>query len=426
MAKIEMSQMVQPKAAVKAGKAPPDSAKAKTDFERLMKEKDQAVREEANKPKTEKTDDGKDTKEAKDSQKKEHGPELSGKDAGVQAPAEVMLGLLEVLNRLGNNMQLPGQSHGAKAAVLAGVKQSEGALKEGLALPGGMTGAAVLEETEASAGLLAGKELLKTSVKADAALGAAGKEAALEPGAEKNLIKTAKTAGIAQASQAGQTAQTVRTAQTVPALKTAGPERQTVVKTPEQPIYKEALLGKNEPGHGKETLHKHNPGENPADAQGVQNGGNHALLREAPAREPSETVTVRTTPETFTADLGKALGARMPGNNGTLSIELEPASLGKMTIKVVYEAGRAAVSIMSANPKTLELLSRSAGELAQILEQKTGQQTVIYTPQQPQQEMDGRQGRQEGGERSRDQERENDKGRSRPDSFAQQLRLGLV
>lgn len=133
--------------------------------------------------------------------------------------------------------------------------------------------------------------------------------------------------------------------------------------------------------------------------------------------------TVRTTPDTLPEDVGKALAARLPGKDGTLTIELEPVSLGKLTIKVVYDEGKAAVSILSSNPKTLELLSRNASEIAGILEEKTGQETVIYT-QQPEQQQAYDEGQNDG--RRQERERQEEKKEQPSDSFAQQLRLGLV
>lgn len=138
----------------------------------------------------------------------------------------------------------------------------------------------------------------------------------------------------------------------------------------------------------------------------------------------AQTPVVKTTPETLHTDLGKALADKLPQKDGTLTIDLEPASLGKLTIKVVYEEGRALVSILSSNQKTLELLSQRAADIAGILEEKTGQQTVIYTQPPEQQPFEEKQDSQDKGQQRQD--REEDKRQSRPDTFAQQLRLGLV
>lgn len=123
-------------------------------------------------------------------------------------------------------------------------------------------------------------------------------------------------------------------------------------------------------------------------------------------------------------DLGQALAGRLTGRPQTLEITLEPASLGKLTIRAVYEGGRASVSILASDPKTLEILNQRAADLAGILEQRTGQETIVYA-QGLYQENGGQfpgghreQGRQEEPKRQR-QHRQSD-------SFAQQLRLGLV
>ncbi len=141
--------------------------------------------------------------------------------------------------------------------------------------------------------------------------------------------------------------------------------------------------------------------------------------------QQEKSIPVRTTPSTMADDLGQALAARMPSRDGTLTIDLEPASLGKLTIKVLYEEGRATVSILSSNPKTLEILNQKASELASILEDRTGQETVVYT-QPPEQEppFDERQG--DGRRDGQQQERQERKGQEQQESFAQQLRLGLV
>lgn len=134
--------------------------------------------------------------------------------------------------------------------------------------------------------------------------------------------------------------------------------------------------------------------------------------------------TLKTSPDTLGYDLGNRLASSLPKSNGTLTIELEPASLGKLTIRVVYEAGKAAVSILSANPKTVELLSQRAGEIARILEEKTGQETVVYTPEQKSPYDESQAGQERQQQRQESREQQNKKNQS--ESFTQMLRLGLV
>lgn len=145
---------------------------------------------------------------------------------------------------------------------------------------------------------------------------------------------------------------------------------------------------------------------------------------------PKTEVSLKTSQDALPQDLGRTLADRLPGTGRELVVELEPANLGKLTIKMVYEAGKAAVSIIATNPKTLEILNQKAAEIAAILEEKTGQETLIYTeaPQQESQEENPNQDHGRRGEGQGQEERHGDSQERRHDveSFAQQLRLGLV
>ncbi len=151
--------------------------------------------------------------------------------------------------------------------------------------------------------------------------------------------------------------------------------------------------------------------------------GMDTLFRQMDVKSAMNPETVSTSPETFAPDIGKALAARIPEQNGTLTIELEPASLGKLTIHVVYESDRATVSISASNPKTLELLNQNAVEIAHIMEEKTGQQTTIYVPE-SQEQMDARTDEQ--GHKGHDRDQEEPKHKDQSEAFAQRLRLGLI
>lgn len=148
-------------------------------------------------------------------------------------------------------------------------------------------------------------------------------------------------------------------------------------------------------------------------------------LTMGPSVMEETTTVVRTTPETFGADIGASLANKLPSADGTLTIELEPATLGKLTLKVMYEGDKATVSILTSNPKTLELLSQSAEEIAQILKERTGQETMIYTPQ-TEQQQDWTQGGNQDNPQKQRQEDNQQKQQNHAESFAQQLRLGLV
>lgn len=145
----------------------------------------------------------------------------------------------------------------------------------------------------------------------------------------------------------------------------------------------------------------------------------------------TETIPLKTTPEQLPQDLGKTLASRTLEAGRTLTVELEPANLGKLTIRLVYEGDRASLSIMASNPRTLDMLSQKASEIAAILEEKTGQETIIYTQpaQQGSEQYDEQQNQNRSKEQGEPEEQKNQRhgeDTHQAESFAQQLRLGLV
>ena len=130
--------------------------------------------------------------------------------------------------------------------------------------------------------------------------------------------------------------------------------------------------------------------------------------------------------EELPQELGKALIAGKAENGQVLTVELEPVSLGKLTIRLEYEAGKTMVSVMASNPKTLELLSQKASEIATILKDHTGEETVIYTDQPQKEPGEEAQERQSHGGQQQERQQHRHEEHPQTDSFMQQLRLGLV
>lgn len=144
-----------------------------------------------------------------------------------------------------------------------------------------------------------------------------------------------------------------------------------------------------------------------------------------------ETMTMRTSETTVADDLTNMLGSRFPTQNGNLTIELDPQNLGKITINVSYENKHAAVTIAASNPKTLEMLSQNATAMANILEQKTGQQTTIFIPNSQRadwQQQDMNSNDQQPSENAQQQQakQQNNHSNQSSQSFLQQMRLGLT
>lgn len=205
--------------------------------------------------------------------------------------------------------------------------------------------------------------------------------------------------------QTGETEDTGRTGE-------AGQSKQTAKMNREEeiPDQKEHLSG-------KEMTALASPGYTGT----VESSAGTAAKPAAVDTGPADRLT--TAQDTLTEDLGNYLDTKISEKKGKLELSLEPERLGKLTIRLEYEKGKTEVTIFSTSAKTLEILSKEAGHLAQILEEKTGTPTVIYTPEQTEnrQNMDqdpghGRNGRQDQKEQRQKQD----------DSFAQQLRLGLA
>ncbi|NBI63798.1 flagellar hook-length control protein FliK [Clostridiales bacterium] len=129
-------------------------------------------------------------------------------------------------------------------------------------------------------------------------------------------------------------------------------------------------------------------------------------------------------------NLARTMADHMAAGKTEFEIWLEPANLGKMAIKVAYESGRAMVSIMCTNEKTMELISQNAKQLGNILQQHTGDETVVmidhpesdYLQQKMNQEQQN--GQQQEEQNSKEQQEQNQD--PEHESFLQQLRLGLM
>ena len=146
----------------------------------------------------------------------------------------------------------------------------------------------------------------------------------------------------------------------------------------------------------------------------------------------SESMMMRTSEATMASDLTNLLSSRFPTQNGQLTIELDPENLGKITINVSYDSGHAAVSISATNQKTVEILTQNASAMANIIQQKTGQETQVFIPNtqesSPKQDMaSGRESNENAAQQQAKQQEQQSRGsESASSAFLQQMRLGLV
>ncbi|WP_036608848.1 flagellar hook-length control protein FliK [Oribacterium sp. P6A1] len=146
----------------------------------------------------------------------------------------------------------------------------------------------------------------------------------------------------------------------------------------------------------------------------------------------NESMMMRTSETSMASDLTNLLSSRFPSKNGQLTIELDPENLGKITINVSYDSGHAAVSISATNQKTVEILTQNASAMANIIQQKTGQETQVYIPnaQESNTKQDMASGRESNEnaeqQQARQQAQQSERSEQSSSAFLQQMRLGLV
>lgn len=99
--------------------------------------------------------------------------------------------------------------------------------------------------------------------------------------------------------------------------------------------------------------------------------------KSSPVQKAEEPLRLYTKEESIPEDVAKFLGEQIDFSKGEIKIELEPRTLGQITVKLNFSAGKANLVILAENPKTLSLLQNGALDMARILEQKTGEVTKV-------------------------------------------------
>lgn len=165
----------------------------------------------------------------------------------------------------------------------------------------------------------------------------------------------------------------------------------------------------------------------------AQSSGVQPAVSQNAMSDQVTTMTMRTSETTVVDDLTNVLSTAMPRQNGSMTIELDPQNLGKISITVNYDADRATVTIAASNQRTMEMLSQNASQMGTILEQKTGQATLVYVPAAPEtsqgQNMNSdNAGQGEGQQQQQNQQAQQAQGEksSASEAFLQQMRLGLI
>lgn len=260
-----------------------------------------------------------------------------------------------------------------------------------------------------------------------------------------------------------ETVETVETVETAEAVKEQ-PEAKHLSKSPVEAELTKNEMPKASAGENEQAVNENNAGivkvntEKPAETEpleGLQKTA--AQTVEKDTREPDTTVkpelhikedvpvhntvnqNIRTEkPVTHGTDdikpeyveqLKSSIVKEIASGKQEFSIQLTPSHLGTLVIKASYEAGKAVISIVCNEAKTMQVMSQQARELAQMVEDRTGNHTEVvvdkpsedYLQQQNNQENSGREQQSE-----RRQEENKKAGFQDSFDFLQQLRLGLA
>lgn len=113
-------------------------------------------------------------------------------------------------------------------------------------------------------------------------------------------------------------------------------------------------------------------------------------------------------------------------------IQLEPANLGKIAMKISYDQGKASISLVCSNSMTATLLTSQAEQMGQLMEKHLGAPTEILVDQQENRSWQEDNQNQRQSQNSQQQKEEQERRyyealqhRNRED-FLQQLRIGLI
>lgn len=115
----------------------------------------------------------------------------------------------------------------------------------------------------------------------------------------------------------------------------------------------------------------------------------------------------------------------------TIRIQLKPEHLGTITLELTDVHGKIGLAVHAESGKTVELLTRHAGELGALMENRTGREVTVQVQQnQPgEQPNDGRQNPQQQQQQEhaqQQQQQQHSQSRDEQENFIQRLRLGFL
>ncbi len=135
-------------------------------------------------------------------------------------------------------------------------------------------------------------------------------------------------------------------------------------------------------------------------------------------------------PEELPSKLTDQIMTKMSEGVQEFEIHIEPANLGRIAVKILYQEGQATVSIFCSEKKALDVLGRNAGEIGQVIEKNLGGTTTIIVDKQESDYLNQTrdENQKNGQEAEQEQQKNNGKDSDAEDAeqFLQKLRLGLA
>ncbi len=129
----------------------------------------------------------------------------------------------------------------------------------------------------------------------------------------------------------------------------------------------------------------------------------------------------------YVSEINYQIANNIAMGNNDFTIQLSPENLGELTIKASFEDGKSIVSIICNDLKTLEIVQKSADDLALIMQNKTGNQTQVVVESPRSDYLDNQnEHKQDGNNQNHQNENQAKDEKENPQDFLQQLRLGLT
>lgn len=111
-------------------------------------------------------------------------------------------------------------------------------------------------------------------------------------------------------------------------------------------------------------------------------------------------------------------------------IHIEPENLGKIAVKILYQAGQATVSILCSEKRALDVLGNNAREIGNVLQRNLGGETTIIVEKQEtdylHQNREDNQQSQQDAQQQQKKEQNQKQNAEDAEQFLQRLRLGLM